>query len=160
MKKLLLMTALLGVFSIPLCAAEAPRKVEVFGGIQSLRSGSSNATGFNASVAGNINNAVAIVGDFGFSPNSGVNRYSFTVGPQLNHRVEKFRVFGRVLAGATRGSQRTGFTMMLGGGVDFKVSDKISIRPAQLDLVESRFFGSWFHQARYSAGVVFGLGGK
>jgi hypothetical protein len=159
MKKLLLATALLGVFCLPLCAADAP-KAEVFGGYQFIRFNEINISGFNASVAGNINNTVAIVGDFGFGKKDDYKGYSFTGGPQLSYRADKFRVFGHFLGGGMRVVDQTGLAMIFGGGVDFKVANKIYIRPAQIDLVEYRLNKVWDHQVRYSAGVVFALGSK
>lgn len=159
MKKLLLAIALLGVFCLPLCAADAP-KAEVFGGYQLLRFDGMNINGFNASVAGNINNTLALVGDFGFAKKEGIKGYTFTGGPQLSYRADKFRVFGHVLVGGVRTYEETGFGMILGGGVDFKVAENISIRPVQLDLVEYKLFGSWDNGIRYSAGIVIGLGSK
>ena len=52
----------------------------------------------------------------------------------------------------------------IGGGVDVVVNDTISIRPAQFDLLMSRFsfedISLWESMFRYSAGIVFKFGSK
>jgi hypothetical protein len=162
MKKLLLAIALLGVFCLSLSAADAP-KAEVFGGFQMIRDSGVTINGFNASVAGNISDKFALVGDFGYGTKSGFKEYTYVGGPQISMRADKFRVFVHAMAGGMRFSDEgsiSGFAMMLGGGLDFKVADAISIRPAQIDLIEGRMNKTWGNQFRYSAGIVFGLGGK
>jgi hypothetical protein len=86
------------------------------------------------------------------------------------------RVFGEVLVGGLRMSGgtdleglsvsvgTTAFSFAFGGGMDYSLNDKISIRPVQLDLIRSRasVLGEtvWGNDLRYSAGIVFKFGSQ
>jgi len=49
---------------------------------------------------------------------------------------------------------------MLGGGVDFALTDRIAIRPIQADYLMSRFLGTRQDNIRLSAGIVLRFGGR
>jgi len=116
------------------------------------------------------------------------NLFTYLFGPQLKFRSQHFELLTEALAGAahsnvygsafrnicqplatgcpgvTASPSNNGWAMMLGGGLDFPINHRVSIRPAELDYVLTRF-GNFFTQAnanqnnfRYSAGVVFNLG--
>ena len=67
--------------------------------------------------------------------------------------------FAHVLLGGNRQSissfSETGFTMAVGGGIDVKVSDRMSIRLIQADYQPVWVDGSSTNQTRFSFGVVF-----
>ena len=102
--------------------------------------------------------------------------FTFLFGPRVSYRTERVRPFAHVLFGIHRiGGSATiegesgseylnNFGIAFGGGVDFAVNNTISIRPAQIDLLSSRFtFGemsSWENMLRYSAGIVIKFGSK
>jgi hypothetical protein len=186
MKRLVLGVALLGLFCMPLFAADAP-KVEIFGGYQLLHEtaeGGVTMHGFGAAIEGNINKSVGIVGDFGIGMKTmselgidvDMKDITFMAGPRIGYRADKFRVFGEYLFGVNhmRGgtsvsdvsvsSSMNGFAMAFGGGIDIAVNKKISIRPARLDYLSSHFtidgIGGWEKQLLYSAGIVFKFGGS
>ena len=52
------------------------------------------------------------------------------------------------------------FAMAFGGGVDFKLSDKVAIRMIQADYVQTRFASDRQNSARLSAGIVFHIGSE
>ena len=49
----------------------------------------------------------------------------------------------------------TGFSTVIGGGIDFRISDRFQVRAIQLDYNPTRFEGSWQHNYRIGAGIVF-----
>jgi opacity protein-like surface antigen len=49
----------------------------------------------------------------------------------------------------------TGFAAALGGGLDIRASDRISIRAIQVDYNPTRLFGSTQHNFRIGVGIVF-----
>jgi opacity protein-like surface antigen len=51
-------------------------------------------------------------------------------------------------------SDRTGFAMAIGGGIDLKVFSHVWIRPIQFDYLATRLNGSTQNQPRVSAGIV------
>lgn len=90
------------------------------------------------------------------SPNStDLSLYSFFFGPKLTYRGnDKVNPFVHSLFGAVRAhrgitppgpipqlppASESAFVMVLGGGVDYKVSDRVAIRLVQADYVHTRF---------------------
>jgi hypothetical protein len=164
MRKVVLLIALLGVFSL-LAVAEDTPKAEVFGGYQythvsintSNVDASGNLNGWNASLAGNINKTFGIAGDFSgdYGKIEGVTThvYTYAGGPvvNLNHdgKVNPFvhALFGgaRLNLSASLGGPGTasltfnGFTVIAGGGVDVKVSPRVAVRLVQADWVYLHF---------------------
>lgn len=162
MQKIVLAVALAGLSALPLCAQEVP-SAEVYGGYQLLYNEGESVHGFTAAFEKNVTSVVGIVGDFGFAndaTDSGAEAYSFTGGPRFSFRTDKVKPFGHALFGLYRLAGSSDFLMMFGGGVDFPLSDSVSIRPAQVDLVSSREAGTWNSALRYSAGIVFKLGSQ
>ncbi len=181
MKKLSLLVAFAVLVPVALNAQDFP-KAEVFGGYRLIHEEDLTLHGFGVAVEGNISRNFGIVGDFGLGMKSvteyGVDvdmkEFTFMGGPRYSYRTDKARVFVHALFGGTRvsggsdyqgisvGASSTGFSMAFGGGVDISLSKTISIRPAQLDLLTSRWSimgeSGWGNQLRYSAGVVFKLG--
>src|SRR5215469_1542282 len=116
------------------------------------------------------------------------NLFTYVFGPQLKFRAQKFHIFTDTLIGAAHSNvygsafsticqptaagcpgvhgapSNNGWAVLLGGGIDIPINDKVSIRPAELDYLLTRF-GNFFTQAnanqnsfRYAAGVVFNFG--
>jgi hypothetical protein len=181
--------AFISFTSIPLVAQDYP-KAEVYGGYQRLHDSDLKLNGFRGEVAGNFNSVFGIVGEFGAGikdisefgvVNLGLREYTFLAGPRLSVRTDKFRAFVHVLGGGTRysggvdalgfrvvGASTTGFAWDFGGGVEFPIGKNISVRPAQLDYLDSRIsfdvlgvgVSGWQRQLRYSGGIVFKFGGS
>ena len=183
MRKVVLLTALLGLFSLLAVAQETP-KAEVFGGYQFTHIGSSGASenlnGWNASVTGNFNKHLGVAGDFSgsYKTISGVSGrlYTYTFGPvvSLNHGGT-FNPFVHALfggahlsgsasfQGVSAGASTNGFTMMMGGGVDAKIAPRIAVRLFQADWVYYHFgdlqaaagTSNFSKNVRVSTGIVF-----
>jgi opacity protein-like surface antigen len=171
MRKVVLLIALLGVFSL-LAAAEETPKAEVFGGYQfthiTVGGQSENFNGWNASLTGNFNKYFGVAGDFSgsYKTISGVSAkvYTYTFGPvlSLNHegKLNPFvhALFGgaHVSAGSGSGNSTNGFSMAIGGGADAKVSPHFAVRLIQADWVYYRFSGvGESKNVRISTGLVF-----
>jgi outer membrane protein with beta-barrel domain len=172
MRKVVLLITLLGLFSL-LATAQGTPKAEVFGGYQythiSAGGDSENFNGWNASVTGNINKYFGVAADFSgaYKSISGASLkiHSYTFGPvlSLNHEGT-FNPFVHALFGGANASasvfgesaSTSGFTMMMGGGADAKVSRHLAVRLIQADWVYYRFQGVGENKnVRVCAGVVF-----
>jgi hypothetical protein len=145
------------------------------------QSASGTGQGFNgwdASATGYFKKFLGVTGDFGgaYATIDGVSGhiYTYTGGPVLSLRVSRINPFVHALFGGVHltGSEsgvsvsRTGFTTMVGGGVDFKAAPFISIRVIDVDWLYYHFGSttiagtsvpsfSQSNNVRITAGVVF-----
>ena len=150
-----------------------------------------NANGASGTIQYNFNKALGIVGDFGgyrLNDASGVNldttSFTYMGGPRFTFRKTRFNPYVQALFGGTRlangfdpslvpvrmTSSENIFTTALGGGVNFRLTDHIYLKPAQVEYLLMRFpttsgvgaSTSNYNQnnMRFSAGVVFGFGSK
>ncbi|HEX5707089.1 MAG TPA: outer membrane beta-barrel protein [Pyrinomonadaceae bacterium] len=137
--------------------------------------------GVNGSVTGNVTRYVGLKGDYSFhtkSFNSGLapgvevrsNLHNFLGGVQFrdNAKEKKVKPFAHVLAGAAHATfdvrglatpldiddSETGFAMAVGGGLDFRVSDRIDIRAVQFDYNPTRLASETQHNFRVGIGIV------
>jgi hypothetical protein len=105
------------------------------------------------------------------------NLFTWNVGPVLKYRQGKFQPFGEVLFGLAHSNayvnlcnasgtcvgspSNNAFDFIIGGGLDIRVTKSISIRPAEVDFVLTRFGNNFTggnnnqSNFRYQAGVVF-----
>ena len=135
--------------------------------------------GFNASVAGNISRYVGLKGDYAFHRKSfndatlpGVDidsdLHNFVAGVQFkdNARETKVKPFAHVMAGVAHAKadvsglpaadeSETGFAGVIGGGVDFKLSDRVDFRAIQFDYNPNRAAGETSHNFRIGIGFIF-----
>jgi opacity protein-like surface antigen len=175
-RKALEIACLILFVSTSVLAQETPR-AEVFGGY-SWAGG--NFHGWNTSVTGNVNKWFGIVADFSGhygSEQDGTVRinkdaHSFLFGPRFSRRGKRFTPFAYTLFGTTRFHESavvfgqrlsrsdTGFSSAVGGGLDLKVSDRLTIRTFQLDYFRPNFFGEAHNRGRLAFGVVVNLGKK
>ena len=112
------------------------------------------------------------------------NMFTYLFGPQVSYRTSKANIFGELLFGGSNsngyaniaeafngvgGNVASGtqhpFTMAFGGGLDVKVSKNVAIRPIELDWILTRYTNPFTdtnnqNSFRYTAGIVFYLGGK
>lgn len=111
--------------------------------------------GGSASLAYNYKSWLSGVADFGGYTNGNIlgtgNSGTFSTylfGPRLSYRhYSKITPFGQVLFGVAHAdasafrtaSTQNAFTMTAGGGVDYKVFDRFSIRPFQAEYLLTRF---------------------
>lgn len=171
MRKTGLLVLGLSLLAVPSRAQTPAAEVSV--GYSYFRLGGSNGVnqnGASGSLAYNFNNWVGGVADFGVyhgSP-SGVslNTYSFLFGPRFSYR-EKSHItpFAQALLGGAHltasfagvSGSTTPFAWSFGGGVDYGLTDNISVRP-QVDYVGLRANGTTTNCVRVSGGVVFRFG--
>jgi len=161
-----------------------------------------NGNGFVASVAYDLNRTVAVVGEYGYYHASSVsntglpssvsakeNAQTYLFGPKLSYHSGPITPFAQALFGgmhasfgesgtylgsnvSIKGPAANAFALAVGGGLDWKASRHVSIRPAQFEYLMSRFNNSHTftetvlprpgdggngkqNNFRYSAGLVF-----
>jgi opacity protein-like surface antigen len=136
------------------------QKVEIFGGYQFTHlQPAYNASGWNASLTGNFKHVLGITADFSGAYKDRVDFHTYAVGPVLSARLPVVQPFVHALfGGGTRsglGDSTTGFTMLVGGGLDVGFRKGIALRLAQVDWISTRFNGTTNNRnVRASAGIV------
>jgi len=108
--------------------------------------------------------------------NTQANMFTYLFGPQFNLPIHKSRLFGETLFGGAHTNgyanffaadgltslhpTNDGFSMAIGGGLDFRIADHVAVRPAQLDYFLTRY--EWKQLGinnqsnfRYQGGAVF-----
>lgn len=165
-------------------AQETPNKIDIFAGYSYVRanpgptSGDSfSLNGGSASVTYHIRDWVSGVADFGGYTNGDIlgtkvdgTLSTYLFGPRLSYRsYHHFKPFaetlfgvghaGASIAGGANGTQNA-FAMAIGGGVDYRINNRFSIRPLQVDYLLTRFKeGTVNNQTqnnlRASTGIVF-----
>ena len=86
--------------------------------------------------------------------------YQFLFGPTFSLRSGRVTEFAHTLFGgfhSAGGNPRTAFAMGYGGGVDVRLTERISVRAFQADWIPVKH-GSWEHQVRFQTGVIFNFG--
>jgi len=192
MKKLLFSVSIVFLLSITAAAQDHP-KVEWSLGYSFVRFNSTSeipaftAQGGSTSVAFNINSAIGLVADVGGYHNGKIGdlqldntTYTYLFGPRFSYRHSNVVPFFQVLFGAAHATgsvqnlfpppdrldaTRNSFAMSVGGGIDFKVSKHIAIRPIQAEYLLTQLggqntSGGKQNNFRYTGGVVFLFGGK
>jgi len=188
-KSLALFLGLLG--TAPLAKAQAgPSKIDLYGGFYYTRFNvNANVPGIapSATYIGkggggqleyNAKNWLEVVGDLaGFYATSSGNGsfagagFTYLLGPRVNFRHGKFTPFVQALFGGVRTTdgiaQSTGtennFAMTAGGGIDFKVSRHVSVRPIQAEYFMTKIpdgLNNRQDNLRLGAGVVLRVGRK
>jgi opacity protein-like surface antigen len=135
------------------------------GWIASLTGYFYKSLGLSAQFTGNYNGTAVL-------SYSTVHRYSYQFGPAYVFHVRKASAFAHALFGGVtqksspdKSISYTAFMWSVGGGLDFKASRRISIRPVQLDYERQRvpvvYTGGptplppiGVNGLRYSAGIV------
>jgi hypothetical protein len=137
-------------------------RVDVFGGYSWYRPGGSIPTttvdgtvvpggtlpdfkrGWAGQFTYNLNHWAGIAVDAGGHYNDFGKSYLFGFGPQFRLRTEHFTPFAEALLGAQVLSpkqfpEQVAASFMIGGGVDYRVNSRFSIRPIQADFVNSNY---------------------
>jgi opacity protein-like surface antigen len=140
-------------------------KIDLFGGYSYVRANPSGSTGlpsFNmnggeASLAYNANSWFSGVVDFaGYRtsrlisnpPDVKGNMWTYLFGPRVSYRhLGRITPFGQTLFGIAHatsdtyllGHNQTDFAMTVGGGFDYRLSRRLSLRPIQADYLLTRF---------------------
>ncbi len=190
MKNLFMLTVLAVVLDValPANAQDDAARLEVYGGYDYARfnvtanvpgiapSATYNGTGGSGQIEYNANHWLGVVGDLGGfrATSSGSGSFAgavftYLLGPRVNFRRGKVTLFAQTLFGGvwtTDGiAQSTGpennFAMTVGGGIDFKVSRLLCVRPVQAEYFMTTIpdgLGNRQDNLRLSAGVVFRFG--
>jgi opacity protein-like surface antigen len=176
MKKLIMAAALVLAFAFQASAQDTAPKVELSGGYSYVHNGkfSLDFHGGSGSLAYNFNNwlgAVADIGGYKLSgtPGASLNIVSYTFGPRISFRHDRFTPFAQILLGGARasasvnggggGSENT-FSMLAGGGLDIKLSQHFGVRLPQIEYFMTRFGSQTQNNVRISAGIVIRLGSR
>jgi opacity protein-like surface antigen len=162
MRKSFWVLILLAIFAfvLPAKAQNEEPRFEAFGGYYYSRfnvnanvpgiapSATYNGNGGGGQLEYNANHWLGVVGDLGgFIATSSGNgsfagvAFTYLLGPRLNFQRGKVTLFAQTLFGGVRTTdgiaQSSGtennFAMTAGGGIDFKVSRHVSVRPVQAE---------------------------
>jgi opacity protein-like surface antigen len=152
--------------------AQDTPKVDIFGGYSFMRLEGANLSGGIVSVTGNVTKRFGLTGEFSFyggketvlvnnvNTRVSVTKIPYLFGPQISFRNNsKVTPYIRALVGAVRErgiEPETAFGASVGGGIDYKINDKISWR-LQGDYLITRK-GDTENILRFSTGIVFHFG--
>lgn len=150
--------------------AQDTSKVDFFGGYSFVHSDpgfgllSGDANGWEGSLSYNWNNWLALKGDFDGHYCCGQTMHNFLFGPQITLGHGKVSPFVHGLVGASHGTS-PGFSdtvlgFAIGGGLDVKWTERISVRLVQADYLGTRYADATQNNFRLSAGIVFHFGKK
>jgi len=168
-------------------AQEQTPKLELYGGYYYVRfninanvpgfspSATYNGNGGGGQLEYNANNWLGVVGDLaGYGATATTNgalvggAFTYLFGPRVNFMHGKVTPFAQTLFGGiltTDGIGRPGpvndFAMTAGGGIDFKVSRHISVRPIQAEYFMTKIpdgLNNRQNNLRVGAGIVLRLG--
>jgi hypothetical protein len=157
-------------------SADDYNKYDVYVGYSHARVdlGGGDREGFNGvegAVTGNISRYVGIKGDYAFhfksfdaAPvNVDAKTHTLVGGLQFkdNSKETKVKPFAHLMAGFTNGrvsglvsDSETGFSGVIGGGIDIRVSPRVDIRAIQFDYNPTHLGGETQHSFRIGAGIV------
>ena len=170
-------------------AQEQTAKLEAYGGYYFARvnvnanvqgvppSSTFNANGGGGQLEYNANHSLGMVGDLaGYGVTTTTNgaleagAYTYMFGPRANLRRGKVTPFAQALFGGVLGTHGIGrpgyeshFAMTTGGGLDFKVSQFISLRPVQAEYFMTKFpdgLSNRQNNFRFGTGIVIRLAKK
>jgi opacity protein-like surface antigen len=139
--------------------------------------------GVEAFVKGNVSRYVGLKGAYSFHRKSfdvsggtpattfdvDGDIHQFLAGVELkdNARETKVKPFAHILAGVAHNraeasnsitsfeESETGFGAAIGGGIDFRLSDRVDLRAVQFDYNPNRSGGSTSHNFRIGIGLIF-----
>jgi hypothetical protein len=164
--------------SFLLAQNDAAPKVEVFGGYSWYHPGGSadgvSVPNFNKGWGGqftyNLNNWAGLTLDAGGHYQNGGSVYTVAGGPKFTYRRGHFEPFGEALFGFAHISPNGApddneFALIAGGGLDYKVTPRFSIRPIQADYVLTSYNAvsspgnpNYVNGVRLQAGLVINFG--
>jgi opacity protein-like surface antigen len=121
----------------------------------------------------NLSPVVGLVADIGGYANTRINDrlMTYMFGPRFNWRHSRLSPYVQFLFGGayvwndlnTASTTQNAFAMASGGGLDYNLTNRIAIKPIQVEYVMTQIdstkgFGSHQNDIRYSGGVVFRFG--
>jgi len=183
--KLRVVVSLLALFAFAGTSAYAQEtpKVDIFAGYSYVRDNPSTAgfssfslNGGSGSIAYNATSWLSGVADFGGYHNGNIlgtrvdgTLSTYLFGPRVSYRrYNRVTPFAEVLFGVAHASasvagttnSANAFALTIGGGLDYKLTNHLAIRPAQVDYLITRFneFATGTQRqnnVRVSTGIVF-----
>ena len=124
----------------------------------------SKASGFEASLMGNMNEWFGLKADFSgnYRSNGPNHAHEFNVlfGPQVSDHIDSLNLFvhgmlGIAHFGSDFGASDTSAGWVLGGGADYDINRDFAVRFVQLDYHGAKIFNNTQKDLRFSAGVIF-----
>jgi opacity protein-like surface antigen len=168
MKKVFVIAVLVLLCALPGMAQDY--KVDVFAGYSLLHSdpgsglASANASGWEGALTYNWNDWLGVKADVDGHYCCDSSLHNFLFGPQITLGHGKVSPYLHGLVGVSHGSAGgftdNAFAFALGGGLDVKATDRLSVRIAQVDYLGTRFADYTQNNFRFSAGLVFRFGKK
>ncbi|MCI0349811.1 MAG: porin family protein [Acidobacteriales bacterium] len=190
MRKLVMISVVLFGFTAVGVAQDTVPAFDIFGGYSYLNTEDVVPAPFSVDLSGHgwdlagtahLNNWFGVTADlsgyytdvFVGGANVDVSAHNFLFGPTVSYRTSKYTPFAHSLFGASRASvdlgflapfgfsaTDTAFAMALGGGVDWHLNERWSVRPVQLDYLMTRFASDTQNNLRFSIGVVVRFGSR
>ena len=137
---------------------------EIMGGYSYLRSSDMNFNGWKATVVGNVNSWLGIAVDFDGDYAGGPSEHSITVGPHFVPRKNKqwspigYALFGVAFEKSTTGETDHGFSTELGGGLDYELTHRWTVRVFDVTASITRIGGETKVSPKVGVGLVINLG--
>jgi hypothetical protein len=179
-KKAVVLILAISVFC-PFVSAQKALKlptVEVFGGYSHLRFESTtlgfsdqlNLNGWNVGLSlPDLYEGFGVAVDISGHYAPAMEEYNFLIGPQYSYKWKGLGPYAHALFGKARDRLRQpgstqlepsslGRAIALGGGLDFQLSDRFSVRAIQADYLTTSVFSGTQHNIRLSTGVIFRFG--
>jgi opacity protein-like surface antigen len=110
--------------------------------------------GVEASVSGSLTDNFSLEGDVSAHYRGGDVLVYALGGPRFTYRGERVEPYAHVLAGGAFVGSTGRFAMAVGGGVDYKVSDRFALRLVQVDYTPIFAEGATLNDFRVSTGVA------
>ena len=150
---------------------QAPQNYALSAGYAYMRTDSSAGAlslhGISFSLARNVNNWLAVVGDLGGYHLEGFRLATILSGPRFTARArQRTSVFAQVLlGGAHANAGGRGFpayhdsvAWAFGGGLEYRLSGRVALRLAQAEYLQTRLGSAVQHNLRTGAGIVLHFG--
>jgi hypothetical protein len=155
-----------------------PIAAEVWGGYSYVRFeatelGFNDDLGLNGWIGGvslpDLYQGLGVAVDISGHYTTEMEEYNFLIGPQYSYKLKGMRFYGHGLFGKARDRLRQPGTTSLepsdlhkaaafGGGVDFSLTDRFSVRAIQADYLITNAFNTTQHNLRFSTGLIFRFG--
>jgi hypothetical protein len=152
--------------------SETRASLEVAGVYNFIRQAGVNCHGGGVSITYNMTDSLGAVVDVGGCKDtglpSGISGHSVTYlfGPRINFRSKRrLDPYAQLLVGGVH-SAGTGrvsanaYAMTIGGGLDVRAGDLVSLRVAQAEYLLTRFGGAQQNNFRFATGIVLRFGSK
>jgi hypothetical protein len=158
-----LLAAVLSIGGASAANAQDAPKAEVFTGYSFTSYDNSGVDrveghGWHIAANGNVNRWFGIEGDLSGHYENGRSVHYAQGGVRFTHRGERVSPYAHALTGGAfidALGQGVDWVITVGGGVDVKVNDRISIRAIQADYTPTILLDGTQHNARISSGIVF-----